>query len=81
MKNVLRGFFLAFLATLLGCMLCYTIPDVVSSTAGIYLPIWFYEYQVQKGVGVGGGGGRGGLGVEKWREAGGCGGLQVGIHR
>lgn len=57
MKNVLRGFFLAFLATSLGCLFTFTIPDGIASATGRVLPFWFYQNQ----VGLGGGIARAGL--------------------
>lgn len=45
MKNVLRGFFLAFLATSLGCLFTFTIPDGIASATGRVLPFWFYQNQ------------------------------------
>lgn len=51
-KNVLRGFFLAFLATFAGCLLSYTIPDAVAAAMGRVMPVWFYEGQVRCGLGL-----------------------------
>ncbi|KAI7841013.1 hypothetical protein COHA_005241 [Chlorella ohadii] len=44
-KNILRGFFLAFLATFCGCFFFYTLPDAVAAQLGRIMPIWFYEGQ------------------------------------
>lgn len=44
-KNILRGFFLAFLATFGGCFMAYTLPDALASQFGKVLPFWFYEGQ------------------------------------
>lgn len=44
-KNIMRGFFLAFLATFAGCFLFYTLPDAVAAQLGRVMPIWFYEGQ------------------------------------
>lgn len=46
-KNILRGFFLAFLATFCGCFFFYTLPDAVAAAAGRVMPAWFYEGQVR----------------------------------
>jgi hypothetical protein len=46
-KNIMRGFFLAFLATFAGCFLFYTLPDAVAAQLGRVMPIWFYEGQVR----------------------------------
>jgi hypothetical protein len=46
-KNIIRGAFLAFLATFLGCFLLYTLPDAVAANMGRVLPLWFYEAQNQ----------------------------------
>lgn len=48
-KNILRGFFLAFLATFCGCFFFYTLPDAVAAQLGRVMPIWFYEGQVSGG--------------------------------
>jgi len=44
-KNILRGAFMAFLATFAGCVLFYTAPDAVASQFNRVLPMWFYEGQ------------------------------------
>jgi DNA polymerase delta subunit 1 len=43
--NILRGAFLAVLATFAGCMLFYTLPDALAATYNRVLPFWFYESQ------------------------------------
>ena len=45
-KNIMRGFFLAFLATFCGCFCFYTLPDAIAAQLGRVMPIWFYEGQV-----------------------------------
>lgn len=44
-KNILRGAFLAFLATFTGCFLLYTFPDAVAAQFNKVMPYWFYEGQ------------------------------------
>lgn len=44
-KNVIRGFFLAFLGTFSGCILFYSAPDAIAEQMGRVLPLWFYEGQ------------------------------------
>jgi hypothetical protein len=44
-KNILRGFFLAFLATFTGCIFFYTLPDAIAAALGRVMPFWFYEGQ------------------------------------
>lgn len=44
-KNILRGAFLAFLATFVGCFLFYTAPDAIAAQFNRVLPFWFYEGQ------------------------------------
>lgn len=44
-KNIMRGFFLAFLATFCGCFCFYTMPDAIAAQLGRVLPFWFYEGQ------------------------------------
>lgn len=44
-KNILRGCFLAFMATFAGCFLFYTAPDAVAAQLNRVLPLWFYEGQ------------------------------------
>lgn len=44
-KNIMRGAFLAFLATFGGCVAFYTAPDALASALGRVLPLWFYEGQ------------------------------------
>lgn len=44
-KNIMRGAFLAFLATFGGCFAFYTAPDAIASALGRVLPLWFYEGQ------------------------------------
>lgn len=46
-KNIMRGAFLAFLATFCGCICFYTLPDFVASQLGRVMPFWFYEGQVR----------------------------------
>ena len=46
-KNILRGCFLAFLATFLGCAAFYTAPDAIAAQLGRVIPLWFYEGQVR----------------------------------
>jgi hypothetical protein len=44
-KNIMRGAFLAFLATFVGCFLFYTAPDAIAAAFNRVLPLWFYEGQ------------------------------------
>ncbi|KAL4854407.1 hypothetical protein ACK3TF_004916 [Chlorella vulgaris] len=44
-KNIVRGFFLAFLATFIGCIFFYTLPDAIAAALGRVMPFWFYEGQ------------------------------------
>lgn len=44
-KNILRGAFLAFMATFSGCLLLYTAPDAIAAQLNRVLPLWFYEGQ------------------------------------
>lgn len=44
-KNILRGAFLAFMATFSGCLLLYTAPDAIAAQFNKVLPLWFYEGQ------------------------------------
>ena len=44
-KNILRGAFLAFMATFSGCLLIYTAPDALAAQFNRVLPLWFYEGQ------------------------------------
>ena len=44
-KNIMRGAFLAFMATFSGCLLFYTAPDALAAQLNRVLPIWFYEGQ------------------------------------
>mmetsp|Transcript_3798 Transcript_3798/g.10852 ORF Transcript_3798/g.10852 Transcript_3798/m.10852 type:complete len:259 (-) Transcript_3798:732-1508(-) len=44
-KNIMRGAFLAFMATFSGCLLFYTAPDAIAAQVNRVLPIWFYEGQ------------------------------------
>jgi hypothetical protein len=44
-KNILRGAFLAVLATFGGCLLLYTAPDALAAQFDRVLPFWFYEGQ------------------------------------
>ena len=44
-KNILRGAFLAFMATFSGCLLFYTAPDALAAQFNRVLPLWFYEGQ------------------------------------
>jgi hypothetical protein len=44
-KNILRGAFLAFMATFSGCLLLYTAPDAIAAQFNRVLPLWFYEGQ------------------------------------
>lgn len=44
-KNILRGGFLAFMATFGGCLLFYTAPDAIAAQFNRVLPLWFYEGQ------------------------------------
>ena len=44
-KNIIRGAFLAFLATFGGCFALYTAPDAVAAAVNKVLPLWFYEGQ------------------------------------
>jgi hypothetical protein len=44
-KNILRGAFLAFLATFIGCFLLYTAPDAIAAQLNRVMPYWFYEGQ------------------------------------
>lgn len=48
-NNILRGCFLAFLATFAGCAALYTVPDAVAAQLGRVMPLWFYEGQVGAG--------------------------------
>lgn len=44
-KNIMRGCFLAFLATFCGCFFLYTLPDAIAAQLGRVMPFWFYEGQ------------------------------------
>lgn len=44
-KNILRGAFLAVLATFAGCMAFYTLPDALAAQFDRVLPFSFYEGQ------------------------------------
>ncbi|KAL4446293.1 hypothetical protein ABPG77_003100 [Micractinium sp. CCAP 211/92] len=44
-KNIMRGCFLAFLATFCGCFFLYTLPDAIAAQLGRVMPYWFYEGQ------------------------------------
>lgn len=44
-RNILRGAFLAFMATFSGCLLLYTAPDAIAAQLNTVLPLWFYEGQ------------------------------------
>ena len=44
-KNIMRGAFLAFLATFIGCFALYTAPDAIAAAMNRVLPLWFYEGQ------------------------------------
>ena len=44
-KNILRGAFLAFMATFSGCLMFYTAPDALAAQLNMVLPLWFYEGQ------------------------------------
>lgn len=46
MRNIIRAFFLAFLATTAGCLFSFTLPDGVASLLGKTLPAWVYANQV-----------------------------------
>lgn len=47
MRNIIRAFFLAFLATTAGCLFSFTLPDGVASLLGKTLPAWVYANQVR----------------------------------
>lgn len=47
-KNIMRGCFLAFLATFCGCFFLYTLPDAIAAQLGRVMPFWFYEGQVRR---------------------------------
>ncbi len=42
-KNILRGAFLAFMATFSGCLLLYTAPDAMAAQLNRVRPMWLYE--------------------------------------
>ena len=44
-KNIMRGCFLAILATFAGCFALYTAPDAIAAQLNKVLPLWFYEGQ------------------------------------